>query len=104
MIEEAVLAWSCWLKMEKSSAPTATWWRMRMILEISVLASVTVAALVAMVPQGLVLLTSIAFAVSAVKLARRKVLTRELPAVEGLARVGVVLSGGNVDFEDLARY
>ena len=50
----------------------------------------TVAALVAMVPQGLVLLTSIAFAVSAITLARRKVLTRELPAVEGLARVDVL--------------
>jgi cation-transporting ATPase E len=50
----------------------------------------TVAALVAMVPQGLVLLTSIAFAVSAVTLARRKVLTSELPAVEGLARVDVL--------------
>ncbi len=50
----------------------------------------TVAALVAMVPQGLVLMTSIAFAVSAITLARRKVLTRELPAVEGLARVDVL--------------
>ncbi|MBN1319309.1 MAG: HAD-IC family P-type ATPase [Thermoleophilia bacterium] len=50
----------------------------------------TVAALVAMVPQGLVLLTSIAFAVSAIVLARRNVLTRELPAVEGLARVDVL--------------
>jgi cation-transporting ATPase E len=50
----------------------------------------TVAALVAMVPQGLVLLTSIAFAVSAITLARRNVLTRELPAVEGLARVDVL--------------
>jgi cation-transporting ATPase E len=50
----------------------------------------TVAALVAMVPQGLVLLTSIAFAVSAVTLARRQVLTSELPAVEGLARVDVL--------------
>jgi cation-transporting ATPase E len=50
----------------------------------------TVAALVAMVPQGLVLLTSIAFAVSAMTLARRKVLTSELPAVEGLARVDVL--------------
>ena len=35
-------------------------------------------------------MTSIAFAVSAVTLARRKVLTRELPAVEGLARVDVL--------------
>lgn len=50
----------------------------------------TVAAVVAMVPQGLVLLTSIAFAVSAITLARRNVLTRELAAVEGLARVDVL--------------
>ncbi len=50
----------------------------------------TVAGLVGMVPEGLVLLTSIVFAVSAVTLARRNVLVQELPAVEGLARVDVV--------------
>ncbi len=50
----------------------------------------TVAALVGMVPEGLVLLTSIAFFVAALNLARRKVLVQELPAVEGLARVDVV--------------
>ncbi len=50
----------------------------------------TVAGVVAMVPEGLVLLTSIAFAVAAVTLARRRVLVQELPAVEGLARVDVV--------------
>jgi len=50
----------------------------------------TVAALVGMVPEGLVLLTSIAFFVGALSLARRKVLVQELPAVEGLARVDVV--------------
>ena len=43
-----------------------------------------------MVPEGLVLLTSLAFAIAAVTLARRKVLVQELPAVEGLARVDVV--------------
>ena len=36
-----------------------------------------------MVPEGLVLLTSLAFAVAAVTLARRQVLVQELPAVEG---------------------
>jgi cation-transporting ATPase E len=51
----------------------------------------TVAGIVAMIPEGLVLLTSIAFAVAAVTLARRKVLVQELPAVEGLARVDTVL-------------
>lgn len=44
----------------------------------------------AMVPEGLVLLTSVAFAVSVVRLGRRKVLVQELPAVETLARVDVV--------------
>jgi len=50
----------------------------------------TVAGVVAMVPEGLVLLTSLAFAIAAVSLARRQVLVQELPAVEGLARVDVV--------------
>jgi cation-transporting P-type ATPase E len=51
----------------------------------------TVAGVVAMVPEGLVLLTSLAFGLAAVTLARRQVLVQELPAVEGLARVDVVL-------------
>ncbi len=50
----------------------------------------TVAAIVAMIPLGLVLMTSIAFAVGAVRLASRKVLVQELPAVEGLARVDLI--------------
>lgn len=41
-------------------------------------------------PQGLVLLTSIAFGVSAVTLARRNVLVQQLAADEGLARVDAV--------------
>jgi cation-transporting ATPase E len=48
------------------------------------------AGMVAMIPQGLVLLTSVAFAVGVVRLGRRQVLVQELPAVEGLARVDVV--------------
>lgn len=50
----------------------------------------SVAGLVAMVPEGLVLLTSIAFAAGAARLATRKVLTQELAAIEGLARVDIV--------------
>lgn len=50
----------------------------------------SVAGLVAMVPEGLVLLTSIAFAVGATRLAEKKVLTQELAAIEGLARVDTV--------------
>src|SRR5690606_3250603 len=49
-----------------------------------------VAALGPMVPAGLVLMTSIAFAVGVVRLGRRKCLVQELPAIEGLARVDVV--------------
>jgi len=49
-----------------------------------------VGALVPMVPEGLVLMTSIAFAVGVVRLGRRQCLVQELPAIEGLARVDVV--------------
>jgi len=68
----------------------------------------TVAALVGMVPEGLVLLTTLAFVVATVGLARRNVLVHELPAVEGLARVDVVcldktgtLTHGDVRFDRL---
>jgi cation-transporting ATPase E len=66
----------------------------------------TVAGIVGMVPEGLVLLTSLAFGIAAVTLARRNVLVQELPAVEGLARVDVVcldktgtLTEGDVVFD-----
>jgi len=49
-----------------------------------------VGALVPMVPEGLVLMTSIAFAVGVVRLGRRQCLVNELPAIEGLARVDMV--------------
>src|SRR6266571_3910239 len=68
----------------------------------------TVAALVGVVPQGLVLLTSVAFGVAAVTLARRHVLVQQLPAVEGLARVDVLcidktgtLTDGSIAFDSL---
>lgn len=49
-----------------------------------------VAGLVSMVPEGLVLLTSLAFAAGVVRLGARNCLVQELPAIEGLARVSVV--------------
>jgi cation-transporting ATPase E len=68
----------------------------------------SVAGLVGMVPEGLILLTSIVFAASAVMLARRNVLVQELPAVEGLARVDVVcldktgtLTEGTLDLQEV---
>lgn len=45
------------------------------------------AALVPMVPEGLVLMTSIAFAVGIVRLGKYKALVNELVAIEGLARI-----------------
>lgn len=48
------------------------------------------ASLVPMVPEGLVLLTAMAFALGVIRLGRRNVLVQELPAIEGLARVDVV--------------
>lgn len=50
----------------------------------------TVAGVVGMVPQGLVLLVSMASAVAVIRLGRRQALVQELPAVETLARVDVV--------------
>ena len=49
-----------------------------------------VAGLIAMIPQGLVLLTSMAFAVAVVRLGRHDALVQELPAVETLARVDTI--------------
>jgi cation-transporting ATPase E len=67
-----------------------------------------VAGLVGMVPEGLVLLTSLAFMLGTVTLARRQTLVQELPAVEGLARVDVVcldktgtLTHGDVQFDTM---
>jgi len=50
----------------------------------------TIAGMVTMVPEGLVLLTSIAMAVAVLRLAAKKVLVQDMPAVEVLARVDVV--------------
>ncbi len=68
----------------------------------------TAAALVGMVPEGLVLLTSVAFLLAALALTRQQVLVQELPAVEGLARVDVVcldktgtLTVGDIAFDEL---
>ncbi len=50
----------------------------------------TVAALIAMIPEGLVLLTSVALAVSSIRLGRKKTLCQDLYCVESLARVDVL--------------
>ena len=68
----------------------------------------TVAAAVAMVPDGLVLLTSLSFIVGVITLARRQALARELASVELLARVDTLcldktgtITTGEIAFADL---
>ncbi|MFC7102595.1 HAD-IC family P-type ATPase [Nonomuraea rubra] len=67
-----------------------------------------VAGIVTMIPEGLVLMTSIAFAVGVVRLGRRQCLVQELPAIEGLARVDVLcldktgtLTAGGMDLDEV---
>lgn len=71
----------------------------------------TVAAIVGMIPEGLVLLTSAAFMLAVVKLARQKVLVQQLPAVETLARVNTLLldktgtiTEGAMQFKELIEF
>ncbi len=68
----------------------------------------TVAALIGMIPEGLVLLTSIALAVGAINLARRQTLVQELYCIETLARVDTLcldktgtITEGNMRVEDV---
>ncbi|BCK69218.1 magnesium-transporting ATPase [Streptomyces libani subsp. rufus] len=67
-----------------------------------------VAGIVPMIPEGLVLLTSVAFAIGVIRLGHKKCLVQELPAIEGLARVDVVcldktgtLTEGGMDVQGL---
>lgn len=50
----------------------------------------TVAALIGMIPEGLYLLTSVAIAVSSLKLARKRVLVQDMNCIETLAHVDVL--------------
>lgn len=68
----------------------------------------TVAGIVPMIPEGLVLLTSVAFAVGVIRLGARRVLVQELPAIEGLARTDVLcldktgtLTEGGMDVDEV---
>ncbi len=68
----------------------------------------TAAGMVGLVPEGLVVLTTLAFLLAAVQLTRKQALVQELPAVELLARVDVIcvdktgtLTQGDIGFESL---
>ena len=83
-----IITWIGWAMIP--AAALLIWAQVRADLSVHQAVQASVAGLVAMVPEGLVLLTSVAFAVSATRLARRRVLTQELAAIEGLARVDVI--------------
>ncbi|QEU93595.1 cation-translocating P-type ATPase [Streptomyces kanamyceticus] len=68
----------------------------------------TVGGIVPMIPEGLVLLTSVAFAIGVIRLGRQQCLVQELPAIEGLARIDTVcldktgtLTEGGMDVTEL---
>lgn len=50
----------------------------------------TVGALIGMIPEGLYLLVTVALAISAMKLARKKVLLHDMKSIESLARVDIL--------------
>ena len=50
----------------------------------------TTAAVIGMIPEGLVMLTSVALAVSAMRLSKKKVLVQDLFSIESLARVDTI--------------
>lgn len=71
----------------------------------------TVAALVGMIPEGLVLLTSSVLAVSVVRLSKHKVMVQELYCIETLARVDVLcldktgtITEGTMELQDVVPF
>lgn len=85
-----VLTWVTWVLI--AVTPLQLWSHFRTISEDGWQDHVVriTAGLVGLVPEGLVLLTTLAFLSAAVSLSRKNVLVQELPAVETLARVDVV--------------
>ncbi len=73
-------------------APLLIWGQLTRANDVSLQEAIvrSIAAIVGMIPEGLVVLTSFAFVLASLTLARRKVLVQELPAVEGLARVDTI--------------
>lgn len=68
----------------------------------------TSAAVIGMIPEGLVLLTNVALAVSSLNLGRKRVLVRSLTAIEALARVDTIcldktgtITSGQLSVQDI---
>ena len=67
-------------------------WKQYFVLDLGIRQAVTatVAALIGMIPEGLYLLTSVALAVSMIRLAGKKTLAQDMNCIETLARVDVL--------------
>ncbi|PMS21563.1 ATPase [Trinickia dabaoshanensis] len=83
-----ILRYVCWAIMPLSTLMVATQLLRGASLDEALLFSA--GGVAGMVPEGLVLLTSVALAIGAVRLAQRGTLMQELPAIETLARVDVI--------------
>ena len=85
---DRILRWVTWLILP--TAALLVWSQLRSDESLNSAIRGSVAGIGSMIPEGLVLLTSVAFAASVIRLGQRKVLVQELAAIEVLARVDVV--------------
>ncbi|MBR3270053.1 HAD-IC family P-type ATPase [Candidatus Saccharibacteria bacterium] len=83
------------------------WSRFRTESETATAVTSTVAALINMIPEGLILLTSSVLALATIRLSKRKVLVQDLYSIETLARVDTIcldktgtLTSGNMVVHD----
>ena len=83
------------------------WARFRTEADTTTAITSTVAALINMIPEGLILLTSSVLALATIRLSRKKVLVQDLYAIETLARVDTIcldktgtLTTGNITVKD----
>jgi cation-transporting ATPase E len=102
-----LLRWLTWVVLVMCPLSLWTQWRAADGHGWRVIALKTITPLVGLIPEGLVVLTTLAFLLAAVQLTRQQALVQELPAVEGLARVDVLcldktgtLTMGEVAFEN----
>lgn len=84
------------------------WSRFRIEADATTAVTSTVAALISMIPEGLILLTSSVLAIAAIRLSRAKVLVQNLYSIETLARVDTIcldktgtLTTGNLKVKDI---
>lgn len=87
------------------------WARFRTEQDTATAVTSTVAALINMIPEGLILLTSSVLALATIRLSRKKVLVQDLYAIETLARVDAIcldktgtLTTGNMAVKDFEAF